>query len=255
MSVTFRYLGWAGFEITLEDGRRIILDPLLTGRPGDDIPPSPCALEEFDEADFVLVTHAAADHLGQAFDILQRGTARLICDVSTRYMALAAGIASERIFFMVSGVQFRFDGLLLKALPAQHLSLTRINESCFINAQPLSYLVTTPGGVRVFCGGDTSISKDHQLFGELYRPDVAILGVGGVDVLGQSLTELYPDEAALVARWLGVKIAIPMHYRFDENTLFAKALKKHAPRIKAVLLRPGEAYDFTPARVPKPLGM
>ncbi len=244
MSITFRYLGWAAFQITLEDSRRLLLDPLLAGRPDDDVPPSPCRLEEFDGTDLVLVTHAAADHIGQAFDILQRGNARLVCDVSTRFKALAAGIARERIFHLVSGVEYAFDGLRVKALPALHLSLTLLGESSFINSQPLSYLITTPGGVRIFFGGDTSISKDHQLFGTLYKPHVALLGVGGVNVLGQSLTELHPDEAALLAKWLRVQVAIPMHYRFDEGARFARELKKRAPKVKAVVLKAGESYRF-----------
>ncbi len=244
MAVTFRYLGWTAFEITLEDGRRIILDPMLAGRPEDDVPPSPCKLEEFDGVEVVMITHVAADHVGQAFDILKRSKAKLVCDMSTRFKALAAGISPDRILFMVSGVRFQLDGLSVKALPASHLSFSQLGKNSFINSQPLSYLITTPGGVRIFFGGDTSISKDHQLFGELYKPHVAVLGVGGVNVLGQSFTELYPDEAALVAKWLGVKVAFPMHYRFDEGTLFARELKKRAPKVKAVLLKPSESYRF-----------
>ncbi|MFB3819548.1 MAG: MBL fold metallo-hydrolase [Candidatus Methylomirabilales bacterium] len=244
MPLTLRYLGWTAFEITLEDGRRLIADPMLAGRPEEDVPPSPCALEEFDGVDVVMVTHVAADHVGQAFDILQRGQARLVCDMATRFKALAAGIPPERILFMVSGVRFRLDGLLVKALPAVHLSFSRLGPNQFISAQPLSYLLTTPGGVKIFFGGDTSISKEHQLFGELYRPDIAILGVGGVNVLGQSFTELYPDEAALVAKWLGVKLAFPMHYRFDEGEEFARELKRQAPEAEAVLLQPGESYAY-----------
>jgi L-ascorbate metabolism protein UlaG (beta-lactamase superfamily) len=182
--------------------------------------------------------------VGQAFDILKRGRAKLICDFTTRFKALAAGIDSDRILFMVSGIRLEIEGLFVKALPAHHISFSQIGESAFISSQPLSYLITTPGGVRIFFGGDTSISMDHKLFGELYKPHVAVLGVGGVDVLGQSMTELYPDEAALVAKWLGVKVAFPMHYRFDEGSAFAKELKKRTSKTKAVLLKPGESYRF-----------
>jgi L-ascorbate metabolism protein UlaG (beta-lactamase superfamily) len=245
MAISFRYLGWAAFEITLEDSRRILLDPLLAGRPEDGVPPSPCSLEDFSGVDFILVSHAAADHVGQAFDIVQRGNARLVCDVSTRFKALAAGIHAERIFYMVSGVEYAFDGLRAKALPALHLSLTPLGEDSFISSQPLSYLITTPGGIRIFFGGDTSIGTDHQLFGQLYKPHLALLGVGGVNVHGQSLTELHPDEAALVAKWLRVQVAIPMHYRLDEGARFARELKTRAPKVKAVLLKAGESYRFT----------
>lgn len=71
---------------------------------------------------------------------------------------------------------------------------------------------------------------------------MAVLAVGGVDAHGQSFTELYPDEAALVAKWLGVKVAVPNHYRFDEGARFVRELRRQAPRVKPVLLQPGEAY-------------
>jgi L-ascorbate metabolism protein UlaG (beta-lactamase superfamily) len=249
MAIKFRYLGWTAFEITMENGFRIIMDPMLQGRPSEDVPPSPIGIEEFDNVDLVMVTHVAADHVGQAFEILKRSKAKLICDMSTRFKALAAGIAPERILFMVSGVRFKIADLYVKALPATHLSFSQLGENQFINSQPLSYLITAPSGERLFFGGDTSITSDHKLFGELYKPDVAMLGVGGVNVLGQSFTELYPDEAAMVADWLGVETAFPMHYRHNEGQEFADELKKRAPKVKSVLLQPGETHMFEKKKV------
>lgn len=248
MPINLRYLGWSAFEVTVEDGRRLLLDPFLAGLPDQGIAPSPAGPEEFDGVDLVLVTHVAQDHFGQALDILGRSQARLVCDVATRFVAQAAGIDPGRIFHMVPGVQFAFDGLLVKALPAEHLSFRKLGETAYISAPPLSYLITSMGGVRLFFGGDTSISANHQLFGRLYKPHVAVLGVGGVDAHGQSFTELYPDEAALVAKWLGVKVALPIHYRFDEGARFARELKRQAPKVKAVLLKPGESYRVGPEK-------
>ncbi len=248
MAVTFRYVGWSAFEITVEDGRRVLVDPFLAGHAADGVPPSPISIDELATVDVVVVTHVAADHLGQAFEILHRGQALLVCDVSTRFRAEAAGIDPARIYYMVPGVRLDLGGIQVKALAAVHLSFAKLGEDRFISAPPLSYVVTTPGGVRVFLGGDTAITSDHQLYGQLYKPDVAILGVGGVNVHGQSLTELYPDEAALVAKWLGVKVAMPIHYRFDEGAVFAKELKKRAPKAKAVVMNAGESYRLGGAR-------
>ena len=245
MAVQIRYLGWTAFELITERETRVLLDPMLIGRPQDGVPPGPVTPEELERVDLVLVTHAAADHVGQAFTIMQRfPQARLVCDVATRYRAMEeAGIPDERIYRMVSGVQFAFDEVTVKALAAQHLSLARMPTG-FISAQPLSYLLTIDSGERIFFGGDTSLHGDLRLYGELYQPHVAILGVGGVDVHGQSLTELHPAEAALVAKWLGVRIAIPMHYRFREGEEFLVALQQEAPEVKGLLLQPGESFTF-----------
>ncbi len=248
MAITLRYLGWTAFEITMADGFRILLDPMLAGRPAEGVPPGPVGVEAFDTLDLILVTHVAADHVGQAFEIMQRSRATLVCDYATRVKALAAGIAADRVLGMLSGVQFKLGETYVKALPAIHASFSQLGENQYIYCQPLSYLITAPTGERIFFGGDTSITSDHKLFGELYRPHVAMLGVGGVNSHGQSFTELYPDEAAMVAKWLGVKVAFPMHYRFDEGALFAREVKKRAPRCKAVLLKPGESHRFGAGR-------
>jgi L-ascorbate metabolism protein UlaG (beta-lactamase superfamily) len=250
MAITLRYLGWSSFEITLEDGRRIVLDPMLAGSPDDGIAPSPVRAEELDP-DLVLVTHAAGDHVGDAFPILARGKGTLLCDVATRFLAVNAGIPAGRILAMVPGVRFDLGGFFVKALPAHHLSFRPLGDNKFISAPPLSYLVTSLDGVRVFFGGDTSISLDHRLYGQLYKPDIAVLGVGGVNVAGQCLTELYPEEAALVAKWLGARVAIPVHYRFEEGKSFAKELRRQAPKAKAAIMQPGERLEFSAGRRPR----
>jgi L-ascorbate metabolism protein UlaG (beta-lactamase superfamily) len=221
------------------------MDPLLSGRPADGISPSPVPVEKMYDADIVMITHGAGDHVGQAFDILENSKAILVCDVATRHLALEAGISPERIYYMLSGVEYTLKDITVKALPAKHISLVKL-KSGFVNGQPLSYIIGTPAGEKIFFGGDTSIHGDFKLYGELYRPQFAILGVGGVDIHGQSLIELHPDEAALAAKWLGVRMAVPIHYRFDEGERFVAALKKTAPDIEGLLMKPGDRYTFKP---------
>jgi L-ascorbate metabolism protein UlaG (beta-lactamase superfamily) len=194
------------------------------------------------------VTHGALDHVGQALAILERSRARLVCDMATRISALEHRIPADRIYPMVPGVELEFDGLRVKALLAHHISYRQLANGAYFSAPPLSYVITTPGAVRFFCGGDTSISTDHRLYGTLYKPQVAFLGVGGANLHGQSFTELYPKEAALVAKWLGVRIAIPIHYRGDEATQFARALRQQAPRVKLLVMRPGDTCQVGSAR-------
>jgi L-ascorbate metabolism protein UlaG (beta-lactamase superfamily) len=47
-----------------------------------------------------------------------------------------------------------------------------------------------------------------------------------------------------VAKWLGVKVAFPIHYRFDEGRAFVKEIQRQAPKVKPVLLKAGETYRF-----------
>ena len=244
MAIKIQYLGWVAFEFLTDQGTRIVMDPLIYGSPKDGIPPSPVSLEKLYKADFVIITHGAGDHVGQAFEILKNSKAILICDVATRHLAIEKGVSEDRIYYMLSGVEYKLKDITVKALPAKHISLVK-TEQGFVNGQPLSYIIGTSTGEKIFFGGDTSIHSDFKLYGELYRPHIAILGVGGVNIHGQSLTELHPDEAALAAKWLGVNMAVPIHYRFREGEQFVEELKEKAPEIEGLLMKPGDHYTFT----------
>jgi L-ascorbate metabolism protein UlaG (beta-lactamase superfamily) len=82
----------------------------------------------------------------------------------------------------------------------------------FVADQPQSFLVTTEAGSRILCGGDFSLSEQARTWGEIYRPDIAVLGIGGIRVGAVRVTELPPAEAAIVTRWLGASTVIPVHY-------------------------------------------
>lgn len=245
MALEIRYFGWTAFEFITEKGMRVLVDPMLAGSSQRGIPPSTEPLENFDGVQLILVTHTAADHLGQAFEIMRRSKANLVCDAATRFRATEeAGISEQRIYSMVSGIQYEFEGVAIKALAAQHHSLAK-TKGGYITSQPLSYLISFSTGERIFFAGDTSIHSDLKLYGELYAPQVAMLGVGGVDRHGQSATELSPREAALAAKWLGIQLAIPMHYRLNEGDEFIEELPKQSPAVKGLVMKSGERYTYS----------
>jgi L-ascorbate metabolism protein UlaG (beta-lactamase superfamily) len=124
---------------------------------------------------------------------------------------MRAGIPAERLAATVSGVEFRYRDVTIKALPAQHESTMRVDGQ-FVADQPQSFMVTTRAGSRILCGGDFSLSEQVRTWGEIYRPDIAVLGIGGIRLGRVRVTELPPAEAAIAARWLGVSTVIPVHY-------------------------------------------
>jgi L-ascorbate metabolism protein UlaG (beta-lactamase superfamily) len=211
--LNIRRIGWAGCEITTERGTRLVVDPYLSGTEGfhSGLPESDIRPAEPAGADIIVVTHAGYDHRGQTLEIMQAGAAVLVSGTATFQAAMAAGIPSSRLVPTVSGVEFRYRDVTIKALPAQHESTMRI-DGHFVADQPQSYLVTTADGSRVLCGGDFSLSEQARTWGEIYQPDIAVLGIGGVRVGAARIVELQPAEAAIAARWLGVSTVIPVHY-------------------------------------------
>ncbi len=67
------------------------------------------------------------------------------------------------------------------------------------------FVVEMENGFRVYHAGDTAVFGDMRLIGELYKPDIALLPIGGHFTMG-------PREAALAVDLLGVKHVVPIHY-------------------------------------------
>lgn len=255
MGVRLRYLSFSGFEIVSAGGYRIVVDPFLTGSEAHDIPPSPVSLSELEGTDLVLVSHGAFDHLGQALEIVQRSGAYLACGPDVRLHALDQGFPSERIAYLLSGCSVTFeDHAMVKALDVRHISLFRSGDH-WLSGQPLSFMISLlddpeqADHLTIYHSGDTSLFSDLKLFGELYRPDVALLCVGGVRSHGFEVVPLPPAEAALALQWLGAPLAIPMHYRpgSDAPRQFAAAVASRAaangtPHVH--IMTPGDTVDL-----------
>ncbi|HZV25613.1 MAG TPA: MBL fold metallo-hydrolase, partial [Acidothermaceae bacterium] len=71
--------------------------------------------------------------------------------------------------------------------------------------EPVGFVVELENGFRFYHSGDTAVFGDMRLIRDLYRPDLAILPVGGHYTMG-------PREAALAVELLGVEHVMPIHY-------------------------------------------
>ena len=252
MTVRLRYIGFSGFEIVSASGYRIVVDPFLEGSAEHGIPPSPLALSDLDKTDLVLVSHGAFDHLGQSLEIVQHSGATLACGPDVRLHALSQGIPEERMAYLLSGASVTFAGrVTVKALDVRHISLFRSGEH-WLSGQPLSFMIRLLDGaapahnLTIYHSGDTSLFSDLKLFGELHRPDVALLCVGGARSHGFEIVPLPPEEAALALEWLGAPLAIPMHYRPDGDApqRFTAAVAARTPHARVHVMTPGETADL-----------
>lgn len=61
------------------------------------------------------------------------------------------------------------------------------------------------GGVKIYDLGDTALQQDFKLVGEIYKPDIAFVPIGG-------RANMNINEALVAVRWLGAGIVVPIHY-------------------------------------------
>lgn len=236
-----QYLGWSAFAFHPgADAPAVAVDPFLAGSTDYGVPASPVARGELYPLEAVVVSHASDDHRGEAFEMAIESGATLCAGPDVRLSALAAGVPAGQTAPLVPGVVFVGDGWTVKALAAQHISLSRL-KGAYMFGPPLCFLFDL-AGTRVFHGGDTALTSDLELYGRVYAPHIALLGIGGVLFQGRRATELDPREAAIAAEMLGVRAVVPMHYT---DAAEVDELRAAVPKGISVLeLAPGGSVEL-----------
>jgi len=229
------WLGQAGFVIKDGEGRLIAVDPYLTDcveRAFGFKRMIPKIIAPYElEPDILIATHDHLDHLdADAVPILMaNGKTRLIGSVTAVNKCLDMGLDKNRLIAMKPGDQGNFCGIAVEALPADHGELA---------PDALGILLTLEG-TRIYFTGDTAYGPEIVKAGEQSKPDVIILPING------EYGNLNSEEAALLARDVGAKTAVPCHFwtfmehRGDPQE-FAAAMKRHAPGCGVKFLCQGE---------------
>jgi L-ascorbate metabolism protein UlaG (beta-lactamase superfamily) len=145
------------------------------------------------------------------------------------------------------GTATAIPGTLIKVtmVRADHSSTVSYTDpqtkitSVIPGGEPVGFIIHLENGLRILHAGDTALYGDMKLFGQRYKPDVAMLPIGDHFTMG-------PEDAAEAASMWGVKTVIPMHYgTFPVLTGTVEAFKKALnPQIKLVAPAPGDTVEF-----------
>ncbi len=220
-----RYLGHAAFEIKTQE-KTILIDPFLKNNP------KACAKpEDFEKVDLIFVTHAHADHLGDAPQIAKRARAKIIA------MYDIAQWLTENFGVETIGMNYgsaNIEGLQVIMVPAWHSSSFEgktIGNAC-------GFIISTEGK-RIYHAGDTCVFSDMKLFSDLYRIDVALLPIGGYFVMDV-------EQCLKAVELIRPKVVIPMHYNtWPLIQANAQEFKEKAEKlgVKVALLEPEEEIE------------
>jgi L-ascorbate metabolism protein UlaG (beta-lactamase superfamily) len=249
-STRIRFFGVAAYEVVTRGGKRVLLDPFLSGNPG-----APVTYDSFDKVDLVIVSHAARDHLGDTEAIARRYGCPVVCGGEVRAYLKAKGIPASQIMVTTWGIKIEVAGLVVQPLECHHWSQIEMPDGAFASGVPMAFILYADEGVRFYHYGDTAIFSDLKLQGELYRPTIGCVGIANPQELLQALnlpgrlltSEMSPYEGALAAQWLGLETVLPCHYiNPDDQDVrdFEKELAKLAadgkPVPRSLVLKPGD---------------
>lgn len=221
--MTYTFLGHACFMI--DTGKeKLLFDPFLTGN-GD------AALKAGEvECDYLLISHAHADHFGDAVAIAQRTGAKVIA------IPEIIGLFPKTVVNfqpMNLGGTFQADFGSVKMVRADHSSGVEGGIAC-------GFILKFKDGPTVYYSGDTALFLDMKLYGEMADIDYAVLPIGDNYTMGA-------DDAITAAKFLKAKHVIPVHYNtwpvIAQNPYdFKEKAAKNG--VDAIIVTPGQSIDL-----------
>lgn len=180
---------WIGHAALKIEGSKIVyIDPFLTNNPAAAV-----QLKQIDRADVVVITHDHGDHLGDGFSLCQKTGATLVAIHEIAQSASGQGIRSEP---MNIGGTVDVGGVLVSLVPAFH--------SAGLGGTAAGAVIQMDGRT-VYHAGDTGLTLEMKLIGELYSPDIAFLPIDG-------RFNMTPRLAARAVEMLRVPKVVPIHY-------------------------------------------
>ena len=226
MSVKVNYLGHACFLIE-GGGKRLIIDPFLTGNP------QATMNAENVQVDYVLVSHAHGDHLGDAVDIAKRNGATAIANHEIAVYLQGKGVEAHGMHI---GGGFDFPFGRVKLTIAHHGS--SFPDGGYGGA-PCGFLLEIEGK-KIYHACDTGLFYDMKLIGSVGL-DLAILPIGDNYTMG-------PDDALVAVELLEPKRVWPIHYNtfpvIEQDVEAFAARVRERTSAERLVLKPGSTFEL-----------
>jgi L-ascorbate metabolism protein UlaG (beta-lactamase superfamily) len=201
-ATTITWYGHACVEVRTPGGKTILIDPWFGN------PKSPKPASAVTTCDLLLVTHGHGDHLGDAVALGSRLRPTWPCiHEMSLWLARQLPGGSDATIGMNKGGTVAVGEIAVTMVGADHSAgdWNAGGETTLYLGEPAGFVVRMESGYTIYHAGDTNVFGDMRLIGELYRPDLALLPIGGHYTMG-------PREAALAVEMLGVDAVAPIHW-------------------------------------------
>jgi L-ascorbate metabolism protein UlaG (beta-lactamase superfamily) len=224
------WLGHATMLVETTKGTTLLIDPFINGNPKY---PKDFVLPE--KIDYILLTHGHGDHIGDAVPAAKKSGAKVIAINELASFIGKQGI--ENTVGMNLGGTVQLSDVAATMVDAKHSAGAQDASGTNYVGVATGFVLTPDEGPVLYHAGDTTVFGDMKLIGELYKPEVAMLPIGGHFTMG-------PREAALATKLLGAKTVLPMHWGtwpiLDGTP--AELAKLVEPGVKVVDWKPGDVF-------------
>ncbi|MFA5511180.1 MAG: metal-dependent hydrolase [Candidatus Kapaibacterium sp.] len=210
-----KYLAHSAVQLTNKT-YNIIIDPFISENPN-----SPMAINDID-VDYIILTHAHGDHLGDAIEIALRCNSTIIC---VNELGIYLSNKGLKVHKMHIGGGYNFPFGRVKFTIAHHGSS---NSEGMYMGEPAGVILTIDDKKIYHCG-DTGLFLDMKLIGEIDIIDLMFVPIGDNYTMGI-------DDAVRAVGFVNPKLSVPIHYNTFpiiaadpyEFTAKVKSIRKNA---------------------------
>jgi L-ascorbate metabolism protein UlaG (beta-lactamase superfamily) len=220
------FLGHSAWLIETDE-HVIAIDPFLKGNPSAKLKPSDI------KADYIIVTHAHGDHLGDAVPMAKASGGTIISNFEIANYCTSNGANTHPLHI---GGAHEFPFGKVKLTPAWHGS--SFPDGSY-GGTPAGCLLML-NGKTIYHTGDTGLFLDMKLIGEMNPVDIFLVSIGDNFTMGI-------DDAVKAVELVKPKITIPMHYKTFElidvnGNEFREKVQAKGFEVKLVAV--GETFEF-----------
>lgn len=209
--VNFRWTGNAGFEIVLPTGEHVLVDPWLDSSNLA----TRLTLDKIERADYILITHVHGDHAADVKNIQTKfpDVRIFVGALSAEPLAKAQNLDTRKLYKVIDGQKFQFDGLAIEAIAGRHTEGKAGNYLSWDATGELSlqswgtlelyqYLITAKDGTKFIAwAGTPSVDNAYRLEG--IEADIAAVHISpkqDFNILSRIINST------------GAKVMMPHHY-------------------------------------------
>jgi L-ascorbate metabolism protein UlaG (beta-lactamase superfamily) len=213
MPATLTWLGSNAFRLTSAKDVRLYVDPWIENQdcPTDEREPKP--------TDLVILTHGHFDHVGQTMEIWRRFSPIVVAPQDVRRWLQRQGLPRDDRYGPDIGGTVTACGLAISLTSACHSGGAPDGS---YGGAPCGIVLELESGLRIYFAGDTGVFGDMALIARMYRPEIAVLPIGGHYTMD-------PRGAAIALELLGVRRCIPSHYRYGPDPAPPRAILPGKP--------------------------
>jgi L-ascorbate metabolism protein UlaG (beta-lactamase superfamily) len=192
------WLGHATVLVQTARGTNVLIDPFIAQNPK-----YPKGFELPEKIQYILLTHGHGDHMSDAVPVATKHGSTVVAIYELAAYVGEKGVANT-IGINIGGT-LQLEDVAATMVEAKHSAAAQDEHGTHYVGVATGFVMSIADGPVLYHAGDTTVFGDMKLIAELYRPEVAMLPIGGHYTMG-------PKEAALATRLLAPKMVLPIHF-------------------------------------------